>query len=881
MLDSPKTPATPNIEADITLHGSQLAESELGDIPNVDLDSYLKEKGPRDYKGVRVAIPRSIEQARQFLSSQSLRLPPQFPRKKLVFSSAESSPSASGRMICHGCHMQMGSGAHNGSAPGKGVCTFPHSLTCPGGIIEDESWAACPQGYIQGLISETGFEQTLTQSDFGPQHSSTGIVLPGAVQPGSSTPSVSGITPGTPAIVINSGALSQSVPRQTVVQFSNTPLFAPAPVYNSAPRQQSLDPTALPHHIPLVTDGNGGNLGQQEAGTPHAGWQGRLRTRTGINYDENEAVDLTISAGSVVDRAADLRARNQVANRVSDTTREFPFTINDLRADPIMRKHVEEEISVIRQDIPALSASQSAQPTLENNHLQQAAQAVPPQKVLGVVPLEAQSHNPQLQPLYQQAAPNQQPSTQPPIQIQTLHQPPTQHPAQYQVTHHLSAPQSQPVSYPLRGGAPQNTQQCVPHQRTPYQHVQSLPAQHSVLPQPIQQPYLTQQPLGQPPLYQGLTQGHLQQGYGHQQTLDHQYTVNPSQANLVQLQPGQGSAQPFLYSQPLQGPLPGRQHHDIQQALYVGTGHQHSQYTGAGHQHSNQQGTQAGCQEVFEYMTDQFGKKFLVKSAAVMRDTLPHGPATSVVGPSHYSHSHLVEAPAVTQGYQGHHVQHNQNSLPPQDRSRGSTTFLDVSRATKKLSFVDCLKRCPVKWAKDTNVRNMNLSAYGYAALAELESNMMNTSDPIPQADLLAKIRHTKNVFEVCCLNSKDSDFKGYGWVLARDYAAKVTNKVEQGYTTWDAMPPGVQTAELVSAQCDYPRLARNYDTKEVLDRDQDTRKKKICTTYNTCSVEYKCDYEVANPDKECQRIHECSWCRKHLKKGFKHQESRCKKKEE
>ena len=158
---------------------------------------------------------------------------------------------------------------------------------------------------------------------------------------------------------------------------------------------------------------------------------------------------------------------------------------------------------------------------------------------------------------------------------------------------------------------------------------------------------------------------------------------------------------------------------------------------------------------------------------------------------------------------------------------------------------------------------------------------MMNTADPIPQADLLAKIRHTKNVFEVCCLNSKDSEFKGYGWVLARDYAAKVANKVEQGYTTWDAMPPGVQTAELVSAQCDYPRLARSYDRKEESDKDQETRKKKVCTTYNTCSVEYKCDYEVSNPDKECQRIHECSWCRKHLKKGFKHQESRCKKKED
>ena len=213
-------------------------------------------------------------------------------------------------------------------------------------------------------------------------------------------------------------------------------------------------------------------------------------------------------------------------------------------------------------------------------------------------------------------------------------------------------------------------------------------------------------------------------------------------------------------------------------------------------------------------------------------------------------------------------------------------SVLDESRATKKLKLADYLKRCPVRWAKDTNPRNMNLSAFGYASLAELETCLMSKDNSISQEELLARIRHMKNVFEVCCLNSKDSDLKNYGWILARDYAAKVSNRVEQGFVSWEEMPPGVQTADLVSAQCDYPRPLPRQEKEEKKEKEKDresreSRQKRLCTSYNTCSTEYKCDYEVNNPDKECQRIHECTWCRKNLKQGFRHQESRCRKKTE
>ena len=195
------------------------------------------------------------------------------------------------------------------------------------------------------------------------------------------------------------------------------------------------------------------------------------------------------------------------------------------------------------------------------------------------------------------------------------------------------------------------------------------------------------------------------------------------------------------------------------------------------------------------------------------------------------------------------------------------------------MKFPDFLKRCPAKWSKDCTTRNMSLAAFGYASIAELEAGLSGKSESFSPTELLARVRHIKSVFEVCCLNSADSDFKSYGWILARDYACKVTNKVDQELVSWVEMAPGVQTADLVSAQCDYPRPPPKFERNGALKED-DPRQKRLCTTYNTCTTENKCDYEVANPGRECLRKHECTYCRKHLKQGLRHQEGKCRKKE-
>ena len=912
--DSPVTPATPDIQGDITLQSDQSSGSNLEATNTWDLATVLRdlysEKDPW-VTGVKVVVPESLDQAKGFLSKQ--RLPPRFPRRRLDLSTTPV--TSKGGMICHGCHGQMGGGAHNGSAPGKGICTLPHSLACPGGIGEDQSWSACPQGYIAGLISNTGFEHTLQQSDFGPMHSST---VYGASQPSHPV----GQVQSTPQLGGNPGVQPQTVPRQTDHQHgTGTPLSAPQPgsdrsqlggqvpvvTPNPACAKTVLDPNNLPHHVPLDPQAvDSALLGQGQVGGQHS-----LRPRSGINYNEDSAVDLTTSSDRAHTVAAQLRANNQIQNQVEVQSKSqesgFPFTINDLRADPGRRKQVEFEIEKIRQDIPSLSAARSAPPMGD-----QPSQAARPQYSVQSVPVTG------VKPL------PTPPALPGPYTIRHGIQDPRQHPepgyqqvnAQYypgygQAQQHsrpvLSNPHQLPTQPPYNGLPGQSLQNSVHQQHLVQpgpqghqelnQHMQQLSLQS--YPRGLQQQYVSPTSLHYPdlssaPLYQGLQQPPVrqhqnlgpQQHPANQQHGLHQSPVPPSQNNIgvAQLrqnqcnffQPGQSACQPHYQAVQQQGGL--------QQSLV------HTQLPQQQPQPLNQgqYGGNLEYDEVYEYMTDQAGRRFLVKSAAIVKDTVSLTRCVPTQTPQHQPSLGQAAQPPLYSST-GYHRSDQQIPLQQsftdqagqshQDRIQGMT-ILNDQRATKKLNFGEFLKRCPTKWARETNTRNMNLSIFGYASLAELEYSMMNSPDQVSQGELLAKINHLKSVFEVCCLNSKDSDFKSYGWVLARDYAAKVSNKVEQGYTTWERLPSGVQTAELVSAQCDYPRNTQKSDVKDK-EREPDTRKKKLCTTYNTCTTEYKCDYEVTNPDKECQRLHECSWCRKNLKQGFKHQESRCKKKTE
>ena len=87
-----------------------------------------------------------------------------------------------------------------------------------------------------------------------------------------------------------------------------------------------------------------------------------------------------------------------------------------------------------------------------------------------------------------------------------------------------------------------------------------------------------------------------------------------------------------------------------------------------------------------------------------------------------------------------------------------------------------------------------------------------------------------------------------------------------------------VKTSTLMSANMENPRPLPKYEPRKVKET-KETEKKELCSSYNKCTTENKCDYEVANPTKTCLRKHECTWCRANKNQSWSHQASKCRNK--
>ena len=163
VLDSPRTPDTPT------------SQIEIGPAVQSAPSTPRAAGGGRwgQYNSITpVYSPPSLAVAKRFLrivGGSAQQLPPRsLPETPLT--SQAGHHIRKGMPTCHGCHGPIGQGMHMGSAPGKQPCTLAHSLYCRGGIIEDESWRACPQGYqfdpsIE-LANGPGLEETLSTQDF-------------------------------------------------------------------------------------------------------------------------------------------------------------------------------------------------------------------------------------------------------------------------------------------------------------------------------------------------------------------------------------------------------------------------------------------------------------------------------------------------------------------------------------------------------------------------------------------------------------------------------------------------------------------------------------------------------------------------------------------
>ena len=356
-IDSPITPATPLSPADITIQRGGEDSEPISFSECQELVKTVKNCSQSIIEGNWVEIPDirgktqrfihdNFESAKAFLRASINGISSRKDRESSLETPVTSHPRHQAAMgVCHQCHGPIGGGAHTGSAFGKGICTLrpEHSHFCKGGILENDSWAACPLGYMYNadldLAAGPGFEGTMDTFNFqaGIQNG-----------PASSTPA---------------GDQPQSHPgpggQQQVLHLDSGPYTEPHhdSVNQLIPRLARLQATE--ERYPGVMNGEQRVLDREFPPTPPENLAHNLQPA--VVDGAVGGIPENIQSEIVKHRAVNQNERAVTDRPASD------LVITDLRRDPTLQLGVENVMQdVIRNRIPSLSAAPSAQAVPSN-----------------------------------------------------------------------------------------------------------------------------------------------------------------------------------------------------------------------------------------------------------------------------------------------------------------------------------------------------------------------------------------------------------------------------------------------------------------------------------------------------------------------------------
>ena len=199
----------------------------------------------------------------------------------------------------------------------------------------------------------------------------------------------------------------------------------------------------------------------------------------------------------------------------------------------------------------------------------------------------------------------------------------------------------------------------------------------------------------------------------------------------------------------------------------------------------------------------------------------------------------------------------------------------------KMPNIVTYARNCPIAWTKKVTSDKLNMGLWCWAFVAELLATRTGQAPTLLPGELEARLQHYLNVLEIALQPGSAAEFDNHAWRVARLYAEKVQHKIDRG-ETWlgfqgrygaDSQPHELMAAEKELAPKVYKK-PKNEDDKSGFKQKDDKSAKRTCTSWNTSSVEGKCDWEVQNENRACSRRHECSWCKEKGKKSLAHQRS-------
>ena len=217
-------------------------------------------------------------------------------------------------------------------------------------------------------------------------------------------------------------------------------------------------------------------------------------------------------------------------------------------------------------------------------------------------------------------------------------------------------------------------------------------------------------------------------------------------------------------------------------------------------------------------------------------------------------------------------------------------------KENKTPAIIQYARLCPVAWTSKVTSEKLNMGLWSWAFISELLATRTGGAPDLAPGELEARMQHFLNVLEIALQQSSVTDFDGQSWKVARLYAEKVQQKIDRG-NSWlvfqDKYGADSHPHELMAAQIELaPKPKVQVKAAEGTGRAGTGRAggagtgastgtgtgtgKRPCTTWNSSQVENKCQFEIDYEGRECDRKHECSWCKEKNRRSLPHQRSFC-----
>ena len=201
---------------------------------------------------------------------------------------------------------------------------------------------------------------------------------------------------------------------------------------------------------------------------------------------------------------------------------------------------------------------------------------------------------------------------------------------------------------------------------------------------------------------------------------------------------------------------------------------------------------------------------------------------------------------------------------------------------SKQLRAYEFAQTAQFPYKSSLTQNNCNAVVFAYGSFKHLEALLSGLISNTSHDEILARVRHLKNVYEVACLSSNLATFAEPGWLVAREYDSRIISDIESGAKTWEGLSNGLETdaiyvaKEIVELKKAKKPKVKSDQADPKVEKSKKDPKANGCTTYNTHRASEGCYWEHLHQGEQCAFEHSCSWCKLNRNVVEKHKLIQC-----